>query len=447
MAIQWIKGSPHSRIPKSALKCPTEHGEQKIAFGNESVALGTVKFNEHLIGGIRWIQVDSSNLEWTSVIVAKKTSDQTLFGIQVSCEALSSAALLPLPKKPIVIHKVIQQLGGGMDGHIPITDKPFFLDKNEEQIAAALMQGTGNNSLPIIYVSSGFDGEYIVNAASLSKAVSGLAHVVVEPNYTFSLNLKRLTASRNVYGGTIGVYWPDSNMRKVYFINDKRTDADCIQREISNDIRVILTYRRQTPTCTWLHFQEAVATNNYTNIKTGNDTEIDDLLSAADTEIKAKLERIQEQEREIAKLNAELKRANSQLQAPSSILTPGEEQELYEAESREIVVSALESSLRSYLPESRRAHLLKDILHANRRNGETEKLAAQIKAIFKSYVGMDAKTRSSLEKLGFTLSEDGKHFKAVFRDDPRYTFSISKSASDHRSGKNMASDINKILFS
>jgi hypothetical protein len=59
---------------------------------------------------------------------------------------------------------------------------------------------------------------------------------------------------------------------------------------------------------------------------------------------------------------------------------------------------------------------------------------------------MDAKTRSALAKLGFDISEDGKHYKAVFQGDGRYTFSISKTSSDHRAGKNTASDINKKLF-
>ncbi len=333
-----------------------------------------------------------------------------------------------------------------MDGHIPITEKPFRLDPNEEPIAAALMQGTGNNRLPIIYVSAGFDGEYIVDSATLAKAVSGLAHVVVEPNYSFSMNLRKLTSSKNVYGGTIGVYWPDSNMRKVYYIDNRRLDGDCIQREISNDIRTVLTYRRQTPTCTWIHFKEAVATSNFSKLKTGSDTEINDLLSAADSEIRAKIERIQEQEKEISNLTADLKRANSQLQTPGSILTSGEEQEFFEGEARDIIISALESALRSLLPDSRKAHLLRDILRANKKGTELVNLSSQIKSIFKSYVGMDAKTRSSLEKIGFSLSEEGKHYKAVFRNDPRYTFAISKSASDHRGGKNMASDINKILF-
>jgi hypothetical protein len=59
---------------------------------------------------------------------------------------------------------------------------------------------------------------------------------------------------------------------------------------------------------------------------------------------------------------------------------------------------------------------------------------------------MDAKTRNALGRLGFDLTDDGKHYKAVFQGDGRYTFSFSKTSSDHRTGKNLASDINNKLF-
>jgi hypothetical protein len=59
---------------------------------------------------------------------------------------------------------------------------------------------------------------------------------------------------------------------------------------------------------------------------------------------------------------------------------------------------------------------------------------------------MDAKLRATLKKLGFSILEDGKHFKIKFNDDNRYMFAFPKSPSDHRGGKNMASDICKKLF-
>lgn len=51
-------------------------------------------------------------------------------------------------------------------------------------------------------------------------------------------------------------------------------------------------------------------------------------------------------------------------------------------------------------------------------------------------------------RIGKKLSVDeaGKHWKAVYQEDDRYTFTISKTSSDHRAGKNLASTILKKLF-
>ena len=49
-------------------------------------------------------------------------------------------------------------------------------------------------------------------------------------------------------------------------------------------------------------------------------------------------------------------------------------------------------------------------------------------------------------RLGFDISSDGKHHKLTFRGDPRYTFSMPKSSSDHRAGKNLVGKISTLLF-
>lgn len=44
-------------------------------------------------------------------------------------------------------------------------------------------------------------------------------------------------------------------------------------------------------------------------------------------------------------------------------------------------------------------------------------------------------------ELGFTISEDGRHYKVRLNNDTRYLATISKTASDHRTGENSASKI------
>ena len=69
-----------------------------------------------------------------------------------------------------------------------------------------------------------------------------------------------------------------------------------------------------------------------------------------------------------------------------------------------------------------------------------------LKGALRAYRTMDGKTRKTLEGMGFSISEDGKHYKLIFQNDDRYTFPLAKSGSDYRGGLNAASDIAKRLF-
>ena len=49
-------------------------------------------------------------------------------------------------------------------------------------------------------------------------------------------------------------------------------------------------------------------------------------------------------------------------------------------------------------------------------------------------------------ELGITISEDGKHYKLTYNNDPRYMVTVGKTPSDNRAGNNNAALINKIMM-
>lgn len=446
LACEWIAGSPHTRIPKTDLQELPENGERSVSLGIERVELAHLRAEDFEIGGLRYERTDEG-LAWTTSIVTLKTSERHLLSLQVLCEALDTAVRLPPPKKPYFIRQALAELGGGADGEIPITDRPFHLSPGEEAVAAALILGTARNTLPIVYVSAGYRDGHLVNPEELTKYVSGMAHVVVEPSRVFSYKVKLLTKSRNVYGGTVGVYWPNSEARRTYFRDDTTPSTRGLELEIAKDIRVALSNRRQRTNCTWSHLKETVAKLRFDNLKAAGSTELQAYVDAFDAEIAAKQTRVDDAHQEIARLTAEVHRLSSlEHSAEGGFIRQGEEQDLYEHEIRDIVIDALEAASRATRAGSRRQHVLLDLLKANAASGTRQRNEEEIKSLLKTYRDMDARTRNSLARLGFDLSEDGKHYKAVFQGDGRYTFTLPKTSSDHRAGKNMASDINNTLF-
>ena len=59
---------------------------------------------------------------------------------------------------------------------------------------------------------------------------------------------------------------------------------------------------------------------------------------------------------------------------------------------------------------------------------------------------MPAKLRQDIERLGFEISDDGKHYKLRYHGDGRYTVTIAKTPSDGRSGKNTLQDLIHLVF-
>jgi hypothetical protein len=124
----------------------------------------------------------------------------------------------------------------------------------------------------------------------------------------------------------------------------------------------------------------------------------------------------------------------------------GIEQEFYPGELRDAVVKTLEEDLAGGLTTgSRRSILVKDFVNANEASDTGNRLEASIKECLSKTDRVTTETVKRLEEIGFRVTDDGKHYKALFQDDPRFTFSVFKTASDHRAGKNLASDIAKKL--
>jgi hypothetical protein len=447
LGCQWITGSPHTAFASDALVTFPHNGELAFRAGLEQVVLAHSITAGGEIGGLRYERTEDG-LAWTTAIVSLKSEGRHLLRMEVVCEALTTQVRLPPPKKPYFIKQALTELGGGNDGDIPVTDRPFKLSAGEESAAASLILGTARNSLPIVYVSAGFDDHHLVNPEELARYVGGLAHVIVEPSRAFSYVVKRLTKFRNVYGGTVGVYWPNSERRTSYFLEEGDRAPRALALAIAKDIRVALSNRRQSSDCTWAHLKEAVAKNTYERLKQAGSTEVDKFIAAFDEEIAAKEQVIKEREQEIARLNAELRRLHSIEKAgQAGLVKQGNELDLYDGEVRDIVLSALKDAAdRVAQPGSRRDHVLRDLLTANELGGQAEKLREELKAMLRDYRSMDGRTKTALTRLGFDLSEDGKHWKAVFQGDARYTFAFPKTGSDYRGGLNMVSDISNKLF-
>ena len=128
------------------------------------------------------------------------------------------------------------------------------------------------------------------------------------------------------------------------------------------------------------------------------------------------------------------------------VIFHGEQKDYYPGEIKDFVLAALIDACRSVEDQSRRRDVLEDIVQANGYEGLAAARAEELKRLLKGYRNMDAKTRSSLEAMGFTVEKDQNHWKVKYHGSDRYMAVLAATSSDVRSGKNDTANIIKRAF-
>ena len=231
----WVLGSPHTRFRTEELAGIDARDEWSARTGDERLDVLRASSRSHDSAAAKYTRNDS-DLQWVITIAFSRTTSDSWVSIRVSCESSHPAVRLPPAKKPVVVRTLMSTLGSGSDGLLGVSDAPYRLEQTDVDTAVQLISGRAGCRLPIVYASSRFNAGYLVDRDRLASDLAGMAHVVVEPNRAFSLRLKAEVGSENVYGGTVGVYWPEGAGRRSFFIGRELESPDEITRAIAEEI-------------------------------------------------------------------------------------------------------------------------------------------------------------------------------------------------------------------
>ena len=220
-----------------------------------------------------------------------------------------------------------------------------------------------------------------------------------------------------------------------------------MERAVVEEVRSALANRRPLARVTWSAVQELISRRTFNALREQGSTEVQKYVDEFDKELKSKQVEIEDAEREISRLEAEVRKFQAQSPMQSGlVLQTAPEQDLYAGELLGVVRDAIADAVTRVTEDSRRQHILNSIVQANPPTGESEAMRNRLKALLRDFRSMDAKVRGALQDMGFSVSEEGKHYKVVFQGDDRYTFTMPKSGSDHRGGLNLAGDISRLLL-
>ena len=207
LAIQnWILGSPHTVLTRKDFSDFALGGEWTTQKGGER--LGALSYSSEALdaAALKYTR-NETDLEWATTDVYSRSPSDSWVGIRVLCESTHPAVRLPPAKKPVLVRLLLDSMGGAADGLLSVRGQAHRLENVDIDIAAQLIRGRARCRLPVVYVSAGFRNDHMIDSDHLAKDLSGMAHVVVEPNRASSLRLKqewsrkRSTAEQSVSTG------------------------------------------------------------------------------------------------------------------------------------------------------------------------------------------------------------------------------------------------------
>lgn len=312
--ISWIIESPYTEFNKDDLKEAFQEKEFQVSKGSQFVIINNFSDIDKINVGVIHKTTDIDVL-WTTTIVLSVENSSSWISIRTEAETQNLNARLPKAKKPFIVKSILKRVGGAPDGYFCVTDKPHILAESNIATAADIIRGNSKQHLPIIYVSIDFLDSYIVNVDRISKTLSGMAHVVIEPSRHFSRRLQVETGGQNVYGGTVGLYWPHASGRRSFFIGKSFEGPKDIESAIEEEVRSALLNRQPLFRCTWTSVRENLNLQAIEDIKSSGSQEIDDYIRHFDEEKSLNDLKIQSLNDEIFRLKSEIGKLEAQTSA------------------------------------------------------------------------------------------------------------------------------------
>lgn len=441
----WLANSPHSSLSGSMKKAKEIGDEWTTSSDNESVIFH--KFEDASLAAFRHEKLDTGGVRWVTEITSYKNSESFWVSVQLSADSELPVERVDPGKRPYILKNIMELIGGGNDGALTVSHTPYYLNESEIDLASDIIIGKAGCLMPTVYVSADNNNAPHVDPSQIARWLSGMAHVVVEPSRAFSFRLMSEVFNENAYGGAVAIYWPDGVGKWLFLPKDEFLDPKAMQVAISRKVRSSLLSQRTKKECRWGFVQELSSKKKLHALRESGSDKVEDYVALFDKELGAKDEEIQRLEYEISRLKyGGYSSSNDEGRSKNSIVLNGAEKDLYQAERLSIIIDALNSAKEASENHSRRCDVISDLIEKNSQEGERDILLERLKVLLRSYTSMSSTNRKELESMGFDISEEGKHYKLVFRNDQRYSFTLSKSGSDYRGGLNAFSDLKRRVF-
>ena len=438
LVLEWNRTSKYIEnvVPNVDL-----NGSYSGKFGDEKLSLEFVDDPEKDLMAVRHEKVTADAVIWDTDYVVNFDEKK----ISIRLDRTYSEDALVMNGAFSTPHFITLLIEGGYladDQDLPVLRTPMAFAGDIETL-------DGKYRLPVVYVTKTADGQDAIDTSWLASKLKGAAHVLVEAEKA---------ADRDEFG-SVTIFYPSEILPKKRIVY--RSANGNLNARLERVVKLVIQYwNAQTIDLlyTWQGVNNAVLSDSFNRqmvryqetekARQQAEEEKDLVYEAFDEDLRKMQQRIDE----LTKANEALMLENSFLRAKLNvtdampIVYQGEEEDFYPDEIKDMILGALDEVRTNSEATTRRADILDDILHSNEYQHLSEQRKQRVKAMFKGYKNVSSAMKQELMDLGMTISDDGKHYKLTYRDDPRYMVTIGKTPSDNRAGNNNAALINKIML-
>lgn len=481
LVLEWNQGSPHEN---NIIKDICWNGERNVRYGDENLWLDIEEYRNQNIIAVRYEKRDDTGVVWDTDYVMNFTTMK----MAVRLDRSYTEEALVIDSKFSTPHFITLLIEKGYikkDGNLPVLRTPIMINNSNIKILADIINEKTHYRLPVVYISKTCFNKDPIDIRILAGRLKGVAHVLVQENSDTNNELRGLCDSQNEYFGAIGIYYSNSAIghRRYLYRNSECMDTYLLEKVVrvviqnSNTQLIDTLYTWQGVNNALLRdrllcqeeerveaenarrktlyellelrgnldkTQESMKKEALANAK----MEADTILDGFEEDMRKLRDDVDRLTHENEKLMYENMGLRSKLDSNTAVplLFMGNEDDFYQGEIKDLVLSAVKKEVDNTEPKTRRYDVLQDVLQVNDYQGISKQKAEEAKHLLSNYNGMTPKLRKSLEELGFVFDESD-HQKVKYFGDDRYTVVYASTPSDKgRGGKNNVSRTVKKAF-
>lgn len=439
-----------------------ENDEYVVESSDKAQTLTIMKYDNNI--AFRFINIDNKII-WTLYGVLTNRGDKRIFAIHLYRDAEDISVKMPTSfHRPTLLKMVVKDNYGAMDNDLKTDDRYIMIDEDNIGIIEKIILNNQEYAMPVVYVTPSFYNEYKVNYKELAAELAGVAHVIVERNSDIARKLQVSTDSKNPYNGAVQIYYGRGSSQRLLPSMYKNADfkkvvtdavfRKMILRKIDDDLSWSkICLKKQIKKSEKDEKYNQALLEMYDNEIAKKDAEIDirnNVIEQLENELETLKEKINRKDSKISNLEQRFDKMSSGYGKSSGFSISTQEEDFYDNEQKDIVLKVLESELKSIstdpnLRETRKYHVLSEIMERNKLTNAAADVIEGVRNLLTENIRLTGPNKKALNSWGFEI-EDGKHYRITYKNDPRYKFTMSKTAGEGRSSKNLRGRILKNVF-